>query len=405
MDLFLAPVGGEPVAGTGWTAALHRAHIWPEGPVSWDGAVLQFSASTAPQTEFSGLSQGVANLWQMRLDARRGRVEREPHRVTFGSALERDPVRLRGGGVVYSSSHYTLTAFEILLEAHGMPRAGMRPAFSSGGSYVMARLSRDGSRVVALSDRSGQVDIWVRDLRTGEEWAVTSTRTPERAPLISSDGSTVYFGIRENTLYPMYKVDARGGTPRKVCADCGTLADVSSAGDFVLYHGGEPWSAFCLNLASGKQTKTLANGGRLFSSRFSPDDKWIAFLANTGPDEAPRRIFVAPFAPDQPIAESRWIPVTDGEHRDFEPSWSHDGTMLYFLSDRDGNRCLWAIRVSGHSKRPIGEPFPVQHLHSRSTHIPVTSGASVFGVSPGSGRLVFGAAEMSSTIHSVESPK
>src|SRR4029077_14635913 len=83
MDLFLAPIEVGPVAGTGWTAALHRAHIWPEGPVSWDGAVLQFSASTAPQTEFSGLSQGVANLWQMRLDARRGRVEGEPHRVTF----------------------------------------------------------------------------------------------------------------------------------------------------------------------------------------------------------------------------------------------------------------------------------------------------------------------------------
>ena len=404
MDLFLAPVQGGPIAGTGWTAALHRAHIWPQVPLSWDGAVLQFSASTEQQTEFSSLSQGVANLWQMRLDPRRGRVEGEPHRITFGSALERDPVPLPGRGVVYSSSHYTLAPFEILLDAQGMPRAGLRPAFSSAGSYVMARLSRDGSRVVALSDRSGQVDIWVRDLRTGDEWAVTSTRTPERAPLISSDGSTVYFGIRENSLYPMYKIDARGGTPRKVCADCGALADVSSAGDFVLYHGGEPWSAYCLNLATGKQTKTLANGRRSYSSRFSPDDKWIAFLADTGPDEAPRRIFVAPFAPNLPISESRWIPITDGEHRDFEPSWSDDGTMLYFLSDRDGNRCLWAIRVNRHSKCPIGEPFPVQHLHSRSTHIPLTSGAGVFGVSPGRGRLVFGAAEMSSTIYRVGSP-
>jgi eukaryotic-like serine/threonine-protein kinase len=404
MDLFLVPVQRGPIAGTGWTAALRRAHISPEGPVSWVDAALQFSASTAPQTEFSSLSQGVANLWQMRLDPRRGLVEGEPHRVTFGSALERDPVMLRGGGAVYSSTHYTLTPFEIPLDGHGMPRAGLRPAFSSAGSYVMARLSRDGSRVVALSDRSGQVDIWVRDLRTGEEWAVTSTSTPERAPLISRDGGTVYFGIRESALYPMYKVDARGGTPRKVCADCGALADVSATGGFVLYHGGEPWSAYCLNLASGKQTKILANRLRSYSSRFSPDDKWVAFLSDTGPDEVPRRIFVAPFQPDQPISESLWIPVTDGEHRDFEPSWSDDGTMLYFLSDRDGNRCLWAIRVNGRSKRPIGEPFPVQHLHSRSTHIPITSGAGVFGVSPGSGRLVFGAAEMSSTILHLERP-
>jgi hypothetical protein len=76
-------------------------------------------------------------------DSRRGRVEGEPHRVTFGSALERDPVPLRAAS--YSSSHYTLTAFEILPDAHG-PRAGMRPAFSSlADPHVMARLSRDGS--------------------------------------------------------------------------------------------------------------------------------------------------------------------------------------------------------------------------------------------------------------------
>jgi hypothetical protein len=203
----------------------------------------------------------------------------------------------------------------------------------------------------------------------------------------------------------MYKVDARGGTPRKVCVDCGSLADVSSEGDFVLYHGGEPWSAYCLNLASGKQTKILANRLRSYSSRFSPDDKWIAFLADTGPDEAPRRIFVAPFRPDQPIPESLWIPLTDGQHRDFEPSWSADGMMLYFLSDRDGNRCIWAIRVDRNGRRPVGEPFPVQHLHNRSAHIPVTTGAGVFGVSPGNGRLVFGAAEISSTILRLYSPK
>jgi Tol biopolymer transport system component len=403
-DLFLVPIDGGPTRQTGWTAALRRVNIWSQGPVSWNGALLQFSAITTPATDFSGLSQGVANLWQMRLSQRHGQVEGDPTRVTFGSALEGNSVLLPGGGTVYSSSQYTLTPFEILLDERGMPRSELRPVFSSAGSYVMPRVSRNGSTVVALSDRSGQVEICLRNLHTGEERSLTSSSAPERAPLISSDGSTIFFGLREGPLYPMYQLNARGGPPQKVCADCGSASDVSSKGDFVLYHTGEPWSAHSLKLANGNRTLILAHGRRTYSSRFSRDGKWVTFLTDTGRDEAPRRILVAPFEPDQTIPDSKWIPVTDGEHRDFDPSWSNDGAMLYFLSDRDGNRCLWAIRVDRESKRPISDAFPIFHLHRMATHIPVTSAPGVFGVSPGEGRLVFGAAEMSSTIYRVESP-
>jgi len=71
MDLFLVPIDGGPARETGWTAALRRANIWSAGPISWDGAVLQFSATAGSATDFSGPSQGVANLWRIRLPQRR----------------------------------------------------------------------------------------------------------------------------------------------------------------------------------------------------------------------------------------------------------------------------------------------------------------------------------------------
>ncbi len=405
MDLFLIPVDGGPALETEWTAALRRANIWSDGPVSWDGAVLQFSATAGSQTDFSGLSQGVANPWRIRLSQHRGRVEGEPQRVTFGAVLEQGSVLLPGGDAILASSHYTLSAFEVTLDEDAQPHGPFRPSFSSAGSYLAPRVSRDGSTLVAVSDRSGQVDIWLKDLRTGEERAVTSTTELERTPQISSDGATVFFGIREGPLYPMYKVSARGGSPQKVCADCGSLADISPEDDYVLYHTGEPWSAYGLNLTTGIRTLIVGHKHRTYSSRFSPDGKWITFLTDTGRDEAPRRIFVAPFVPDHLSPESKWIPITDGEQRDFEPSWSADGAMLYFLSDRDGNRCIWAMRVNRQSKRPIGGAFPVVHLHRMATHIPTSIGAGGFGVSAGYGRLIFGAVELSSTIYRVKSPK
>jgi Tol biopolymer transport system component len=405
MDLFLVPVNGGPVRETGWTAALRRANIWSEGTVSWDGAILQFSATAGTATDFSGLSQGVANLWRIRLSQRRGRVEGEAQRVTFGAALEQGSLLLPGGDAVLASSHYTLSAFEVPLDRDAQQRGPFRPLFSAAGSYVMPRVSRDGSTLVALSDRSGQVDIWLKDLVTGEERAVTNTAAPERALQISRDGSTVFFGIREESLYPIYKVGTRGGTPQKVCADCGSLSDISPEGNYLMYHMGEPWSAYGLNLTTGIKTLIVGHKHRTYSTRFSPDGKWITFLTDTGRDEAPRRIFVAPFVPDRLSPESKWISITDGDQRDFEPCWSADGAMLYFLSDRDGNRCIWAMRVNRQTKHPIGDAFAVVHLHQRSAHIPGSIAASTFGVSAGYGRLIFGASELSSTIYRVESPK
>jgi eukaryotic-like serine/threonine-protein kinase len=405
MDLFLVPVDGGPARETGWTAALRRANLSSEGPVSWDGAVLQFSAAVGSTNDFSGLSQGVANLWRISLPQRRGRVEGNPERVTFGAALEQGSVLLPGGNAILASTHYTLSAFEVPLDGDAQSPGSFHALFSGPGSYLGPRLSRDNSTLVAVSDRSGQVDIWLKDLRTGEERAVTNTTAIERGPLISSDGAIVFFGIREGPLYPMYKVSVRGGAPQKVCADCGSLADVSPDDKYVLYHRGDPWSAYSLNLGTGNRTLIVGHKHRTYSSRFSPDGKWIAFQTDSGRDEAPRQIFVAPFVPDRLSPESEWIPITDGLQRDFAPSWSADGAVLYFLSDRDGNRCIWAMRLNRQTKHPIAGAFSLLHLHRMATHIPSSIGAGALGVSAGNGRLIFGAAELSSTIYRLDSSR
>jgi Tol biopolymer transport system component len=332
-------------------------------------------------------------------------VEGQPQRVTFGAALEQSSVLLPGGGAILASTHYTLSAFEVALDRGDHALGLFRPSFSGAGSYLWPRLSRDGSTLVAVSDRSGQIDIWLKDLRTGEERALTSTTAMEREPQISSDGATVFFGIREGPLYPMYKVNARGGEPQKVCADCGSLADISPDNNHVLYHRGDPWSAYTLNLSTGNRTLTAGHQHRTYSSRFSPDGKWIAFQTDTGRDEEPRQIWVAPFVPDHISPESEWIAISDGVQRDFAPCWSADGAILYFLSDRDGNRCIWAMRLNRQTKHPMGDAFPVVHLHRMATHIPLEIGASVFGISAGNGHLIFGAMELSSAIYRVDGLK
>jgi hypothetical protein len=40
-----------------------------------------------------------------------------------------------------------------------------------------------------------------------------------------------------------------------------------------------------------------------------------------------------------------------------------NGHLLYFLSDRDGYRCIRAQRLDPSTKKPIGAPIEVYHLH------------------------------------------
>jgi eukaryotic-like serine/threonine-protein kinase len=46
------------------------------------------------------------------------------------------------------------------------------------------------------------------------------------------------------------------------------------------------------------------------------------------------------------------------------PRWSPDGSRLYFISGRDGHRCVWAQRLHPSTRQPAGEPFPAHHQHA-----------------------------------------
>jgi Tol biopolymer transport system component len=62
---------------------------------------------------------------------------------------------------------------------------------------------------------------------------------------------------------------------------------------------------------------------------------------------------------EPPVAEGEWVYVIDG----LPWAWSPDGKLIYAISDRDGHTCIWAQRLDGMTKRPIGPPFPVFHSH------------------------------------------
>jgi Tol biopolymer transport system component len=96
----------------------------------------------------------------------------------------------------------------------------------------------------------------------------------------------------------------------------------------------------------------------LFNQRFSPDQRWIAFLAHDLMYSATSTVYVIP------AAGGPWRAMTDGVAFDDKPRWGPDGRVLYYVSDRDGVKNVWGRRFDDAKGVPIGEPFPVTTFRS-----------------------------------------
>jgi hypothetical protein len=74
-------------------------------------------------------------------------------------------------------------------------------------------------------------------------------------------------------------------------------------------------------------------------------------------------VYVTAFHPGAPPPESEWVAVTGEAGSDAHPWWSPDGSLLYFVSPRDGFPCIWTQRLDPATRRPEGAPAEFYHFH------------------------------------------
>ena len=96
-------------------------------------------------------------------------------------------------------------------------------------------LSRDGKRVAFRSLRSGNGDIWVKDLETGKETSLVKTPLNEEGPRISGDGTRVAYVVAESQKRSIHVIATTGGLPQRVCENCDAVWDLPGSGLKILY--------------------------------------------------------------------------------------------------------------------------------------------------------------------------
>lgn len=280
------------------------------------------------------------DIWSLPLDADTGKVTGEPRQLTRDSA------------------------------------ADFHPALSAAGR-----------KMVFVSARSGHQEIWIKNLDTGEDAALTASRADKYSPDFSPDATKVSFATHQAGKWDIYLVPAAGGVAEMICEDCGQATGWSPDGRYLIGNSVDG-RLYLVEVASRRRIDLLAPRERWFNSgTFSPDGRWITFQ-DFGP---PRREHVAPFQGETMAPESTWYSVLPEL-----AEWSPDGTLVYGVSDQDGFNCIWAQRVDRATKRPVGSPLPIFHAHG--ARLTVFTARISFGRE----RLVFSLADRTGNVWMAE---
>jgi Tol biopolymer transport system component len=213
------------------------------------------------------------------------------------------------------------------------------------GSYVQPNLSPDGTRAVVMRNdpRTGNDDIWVIDLATGNGTAITNDVYPDNAPIWSPDGKHVAYVSTREGLAGIYRKAADGSGEAELLFQYTpgagmVLTDWSPDGKFVTFYTGvivlvpvgTPGDA-----KSRKEIDWLREDYEAGQGRFSPDNRYIAYDAPEREGAAERDIIIL----DAHTGKSWPLEAVPGD--DVGPHWTPDGQALVFVSDRNRNSSLW----------------------------------------------------------------
>jgi hypothetical protein len=152
-----------------------------------------------------------------------------------------------------------------------------------------------------------------------------------------------------------------------------------------------------LDVRTGKVT-TVLDKARTWFGRVSHDGRWMSFMDWSQGDRS--NIWIAPYTPGQVSPERSWMRVTEGPYFDEESAWSDDGRTLYFVSNRDGFRCIYAVGFDPVAGKVLGQAQAVLHVHG-TRRVIITTVDNAARLDAAAGRLVFSVQDIQSNIWSL----
>jgi Tol biopolymer transport system component len=407
VDWWSVPSDGGPAVKSSALAHFRSQNLTPPLDHDWITPIAWLSDPN--RILFSATQADTTNLWEVPISGT-GKVTGPAVRRTFTTSLNLDASTIaeRNGTstrMFFSSLTGRVNIWSLPIDTNSGRAVGGMLNLTVGVPYAAApSISASGTELAFIAAQSKVWSVRARDLATGQEAILTardSKTTPGARwlrPRISPDGTAIAYVDNSDQ---MYLADRLTGATELIGKRCGPPTDISGDNRKVLFEPLNPPEDVMMIDVAAKRISSLVHADRpdhiLYSGRFSPDGQWVAFEAAL--DKSPnKKLFISPIRNGHGLKEAEWIPVTDGLQVDANAVWSPDGNFLYFLSERDGFRCIWAQHLAPVSKRPDGAAFPVHHFHSARESLARVDRFDLIGLSVARDKLVFSMSELTGNI-------
>jgi eukaryotic-like serine/threonine-protein kinase len=235
------------------------------------------------------------------------------------------------------------------------PRISFMSLTKDPGYEGEPTFSPDGQTIAYVSDRTGNFEIFLKQIGGGPDINLTNDPGDDVQPSFSPDGKQIAFVSTRSSVLPLvyrnpnidamggdiWVMPALGGSPKRVAED-GNFPDWSSDGASIAFVRG-PWSA-------QKIYRAPAGGGKeeiipivltaeplfLTTPRHSPDGRWLAFSTHQ-----PNEIAVVA------TRGGKAVTLAEGRHAAWEP----DSRGIIYTDLTPGrNGTLSAVRIDGEGR-------------------------------------------------------
>ncbi|MGH7702623.1 MAG: hypothetical protein ACREMO_05990, partial [Gemmatimonadales bacterium] len=236
-----------------------------------------------------------------------------------------------------------------------------RQLTNAPGLEVDPAISPDGRLIAYAAGPVAQMHIFVRQMAGGRTIDLTEgIPGRHRSPQWSPDGTQVLFVSVEQGRATINLVPALGGTPRRLLKAPGAVEVRtpiwSPDGRSIAYAQGD---AILTMVVEGGPPSKVTDASDPHSLAWSSDGSRISYVSGNSTSVistsqfgnlAPSAIWVVPARGGAPVR------VTEGTTLNVSPVWGHDGKSLLFVSNREGNRDLYLVRLEA-SGAPAGQPM------------------------------------------------
>ena len=249
----------------------------------------------------------------------------------------------------------TLTLIAGLTAAVGAPFGAQAPSGTTSGaacSNMWPAWSHDGTRLVFVSDRTGDPEVYVQELDGTAAQRLTYTPGRDAHPSFSPGGRQIAFqSPREGIHTNLYLMDADGANQRRITSHTGFagMPVWSPDGRFLAYQWtpdleAAKWRLMLLEIATGT-TRQLTDGRAQDQViNWAPDGKRFVFHSDR-------------FGKNQLLSltlDGAVQRLTTTAFDDRNGAWFPDGSRIAFLSDREGSPGrIFTMRADGTDPRRV----------------------------------------------------